>query len=125
MALVIPFNGQPYELTRASHPQHYDDLGLSLPTLQALVGGFIEHVGLPPDLRAALVEIEEGNVQLVMTQAPTAAPCYPHLILNEEGKLQGLPVNAQMTLNCHALRAIDYDDFIVGVAVLLREDEFK
>ena len=69
---------------------------LSLEQLQKAVGGYIE-----------TVTIDNGNI----------------LIVNEEGKLQGLPYNAEATAVYHRIGRLN--DVIVGDAVLAHISEME
>lgn len=73
---------------------------LSLEALQELVGGYIEHVG---------VNVIVGGTK------------YIHLIVNEEGKLDGLAFNEFATA---ALLTAGFDDYICGNAVFMKAGEF-
>lgn len=71
---------------------------ITLEELQFMVGGYIETV---PTLN-----LPEMNGRRII------------MVVNEEGKLKNLPRNSQATL----VAAIRADDYIVGRAVLCKED---
>lgn len=71
----------------------------ALDELQEAVGGYIEIVGA-----------RVGDVPLVM-------------VLNEEGKLAGLPVNHMATAVAHCLQMISTDDWIAGDVLFALTDE--
>ena len=53
-----------------------------------------------------------------------------YLIINEEGKLMGLPLNPEATTLWRATFTKDkylfgYDDFVVGPAILIKKDALK
>ena len=53
-----------------------------------------------------------------------------YLIINEEGKLMGLPLNPEATALWRATftkdkYAFGYDDFVVGPAILIKKDALK
>ena len=53
-----------------------------------------------------------------------------YLIVNEEGKLMGLPLNPEATTLWRATFTKDkylfgYDDFVVGPAILIKKDALK
>ena len=53
-----------------------------------------------------------------------------YLIMNEEGKLMGLPLNPEATTLWRATFTKDkylfgYDDFVVGPAILIKKDALK
>ena len=53
-----------------------------------------------------------------------------YLIINEEGKLIGLPINKEATKLWRATftkdkYAFGYDDFVVGPAILIKKDALK
>lgn len=69
------------------------------------------------DLDAGLDPMQEavgGDIQLVGLRAASM-----NLYANENGKLEGRPVNRRATILCHTTLAIADDDFIVGDAVLV------
>ena len=76
----------------------------SLDEMQAFVGGNIEHVDLAWLKKNGQIDpdIEDD-----------------HLIVNEEGKLRGLPINRAATSIVAGL------DIIVGPALLCNSEEFK
>lgn len=74
---------------------------LSLEDMQGLVGGYIEHVGIHVTIDGVL---------------------YKHLIVNEEGKLDGLPVNAKAT---EIVNFIGIADIIVGDVIFMEPGEFE
>jgi hypothetical protein len=45
-----------------------------------------------------------------------------YLIINEEGKLKGLPLNPEATKDKYAF---GYDDFVVGPAILIKANALK
>ena len=53
-----------------------------------------------------------------------------YLIINEEGKIMGLPINKEATKLWRATftkdkYAFGYDDFVVGPAILIKKDALK
>lgn len=81
-----------------------EDVVVDLPYLNAAVGGYIEAVAV----REVLVADQAGRG----ARAPAAFTVY----LNEEGKLDGLPLNLRAT---HLALASLGGDVIVGDAVVL------
>ena len=76
-----------------------------------------------PDLKAAQ-EFVGGMVQGI--QFPNG----DYMIMNEEGKLLGLPVNEEATKLWRTTFTKDkylfgYDDFVVGPAILIKKDALK
>lgn len=74
---------------------------MTLEDMQAAVGGYIEHVGVHVTIDDVL---------------------YKHLIVNEEGKLDGLPVNVKAT---EIVNFIGIADIIVGDAIFMEPGEFE
>lgn len=74
---------------------------MTLEDMQAAVGGFIERVGVHVTIDGVL---------------------YKHLIVNEEGKLDGLPVNVKAT---EIVNFIGIADIIVGDAIFMEPGEFE
>jgi hypothetical protein len=70
----------------------------TLEELQSLVGGYIEPLHTGPPLNMALV-------------------------VNEEGKIRNLPLNANATAVFQGIMYPGTEDFIVGDAVILTEEE--
>lgn len=104
MALILPNDGTPsYTITPATQPTWFTQDGMTLTAMQQLVGGYIEHVGLVP---AVLID---GTL-------------YTHMVVNEEGKLQGLPLNRAATL---IAQLVGRQDVIVGSALLLTSKELQ
>ena len=76
-----------------------------------------------PDLKAAQ-EFVGGMVEGI------TFPNGDYLIINEEGKLMGLPLNPEATALWRATFTKDkylfgYDDFVVGPAMLIKKDALK
>ena len=76
-----------------------------------------------PDLKAAQ-EFVGGMVQGI------EFPNGDYMIMNEEGKLMGLPLNPEATTLWRATFTKDkylcgYDDFVVGPAILIKKDALK
>ena len=76
-----------------------------------------------PDLKAAQ-EFVGGMVQGI--QFPNG----DYMIMNEEGKLMGLPLNPEATTLWRATFTKDkylfgHDDFVVGPAILIKKDALK
>ena len=76
-----------------------------------------------PDLKAAQ-EFVGGMVQGI------EFPNGHYMIMNEEGKLMGLPLNPEATTLWRATFTKDkylfgYDDFVVGPAILIKKDALK
>ena len=76
-----------------------------------------------PDLKAAQ-EFVGGMVQGI--QFPNG----DYMIINEEGKLMGLPLNPEATTLWRATFTKDkylfgHDDFVVGPAILIKKDALK
>ena len=76
-----------------------------------------------PDLKAAQ-EFVGGMVEGI------PFPNGDYLIVNEEGKLMGLPLNPEATTLWRATFTKDkylfgYDDFVVGPAILIKKDALK
>jgi hypothetical protein len=105
MAIILNLDRTITHQTATSHPDQFGEDGMNLDAMQAVVGGYIEHVMLYPAYVSAGIS-------------------YKHLVVNEEGKLEGLPTNSVATDIAleHGLRP---DDFIVGPAILLTDEEFQ
>ena len=76
-----------------------------------------------PDLKAAQ-QFVGGMVQGI------EFPNGDYMIMNEEGKLLGLPVNEEATKLWRTTFTKDkylfgYDDFVVGPAILIKKDALK
>ena len=76
-----------------------------------------------PDLKSAQSFVG-GMVQGI--QFPNG----DYMIMNEEGKLMGLPLNPEATTLWRATFTKDkylfgYDDFVVGPAILIKKDALK
>jgi len=76
-----------------------------------------------PDLKAAQ-EFVGGMVQGI------EFPNGDYMIMNEEGKLMGLPLNPEATTLWRATFTKDkylfgHDDFVVGPAILIKKDALK
>ena len=76
-----------------------------------------------PNLKAAQ-EFVGGYVEGI------TFPNGDYLIINEEGKLIGLPINKEATKLWRATftkdkYAFGYDDFVVGPAILIKKDALK
>ena len=76
-----------------------------------------------PDLKAAQ-EFVGGMVQGI------EFPNGDYMIMNEEGKLMGLPLNPEATTLWRATFTKDkylfgYDDFVVGPAILIKKNALK
>jgi 8-oxo-dGTP pyrophosphatase MutT (NUDIX family) len=124
MALVIPVEGPPFLLTAEAHPSHFGPDGMLLETMQMLVGGCIEHVGLHPPAHVRIEQHAERVVRLTLKpELEPGAVTYQNLVINEEGKLEQLPPNPAATAIAqrHGLP----DDVIVGLAILLTDEEFQ
>jgi hypothetical protein len=105
MALVIRTNQDMGLIDPARLPEMYsEDAGLKLEIMQKLVAGSIEAIYL-----GAGVNVNDT--------------VYHWMVINEEGKLKGLPLNAFATKIFRG--CCNPDDVIVGVAILLQEDEMK
>jgi len=74
------------------------DFGPKLDELQKAVGGYIE-----------LVRLNNGR----------------GMYINEEGKIEGLPMNDKATKLAHEHKAIFENDVIVGDAVLMSPEEMR
>ena len=103
MALIIPVAQPTILCTATTHPDRFGEDGMTLEAMQAVVGGYIEHVYLNP------TRVIDGVT-------------YVHLIVNEEGKLDRLPTNAVATA---IARLGGLVDVIVGPAILLTDEEFQ
>jgi hypothetical protein len=104
MAMIIHLDKTITHQTATSHPDQFGPDGMTLEAMQALVGGYIEHVGLRPPYVSSGVT-------------------YTHLVVNELGKLEHLPRNAVATdiAQEHGLQG----DVIVGPAILLAAEEMQ
>ena len=76
-----------------------------------------------PDLKAAQ-KFVGGMVECI------TFPNGDLLLINEEGKLIGLPLNSEATMMWRATFTKDkylfgYDDFVVGPAILIKKDALK
>ena len=83
----------------------------------------IDNVKDEPDLKQAQ-EFVGGMVQGI------EFPNGDYMIMNEEGKLLGLPVNEEATKLWRSTFTKDkylfgYDDFVVGPAILIKKDALK
>ena len=83
----------------------------------------IDNVKDEPDLESAQ-KFVGGMVQGI--QFPNG----DYMIMNEEGKLMGLPLNPEATTLWRATFTKDkylfgYDDFVVGPAILIKKDALK
>lgn len=105
MAIVLPLNHPPYACTADTDPDWFGEDGMNLDALQHLVGGYIEHIQLNPPALYNGVH-------------------YPHLVFNEEGKLEGLPVNHNASTVAYN-GGLPVEDFIVGPAIMLTDEEFQ
>jgi len=131
MALMIPLNDAPYLMTTETHPELYETSGsLTLEAMQQMVGGYIEHVFLHPTPRLRLTLDTSNDLRGVLEGAPPNATDVPddflpyvHLVINEEGKLNGLAINpiASALVQRHGLRG----DVICGPALFLGQDEMQ
>lgn len=70
-----------------------------LEELQELVGGYIE-----------VIRLKNKHNQC--------------MIVNENGKLYNLEHNAEASIIAHSMKAISYNDFIVGDAVIINDEQF-
>jgi hypothetical protein len=126
MALILPVEGGAYEMTAASHPEAFGPDGMTLETMQQLVGGYIEHVTMHPPLAATRHPNTDGTSMLMFYATAGGGhgfPLFAHLVINEEGKLDGLPLNIAATEL--ARRGGLQGDVIVGPAILLTDEEFQ
>lgn len=105
MAIIINLDGTTTHRAAATHPELYGPDGMTLEAMQGFVGGYIEHIELRPPYVCSGVS-------------------YPHMVLNEEGKLLGLPRNDEAT-NIAERRGLQPTDYIAGVAILLEQDEMQ
>ena len=83
----------------------------------------IENSKEEPDLKAAQ-EFVGGYVEGI------TFPNGDYLIINEEGKLKGLPLNPEATTLWRSTftkdkYAFGYDDFVVGPAILIKANALK
>ena len=83
----------------------------------------IDNVKDEPDLESAQ-KFVGGMVQGI--QFPNG----DYMIMNEEGKLMGLPLNPEATTLWRSTFTKDkylfgYDDFVVGPAILIKKDALK
>ena len=113
MALHIKTNLQTTVINKTTNPDYFyaedaedGDIGMTLPAMQKLVGGFIETVRL-----AKPVVVEKVS--------------YAWLVINEEGKLSGLAFNAIATKLAKLDNSIGISDVIVGDALLLEHGEIN
>lgn len=126
MALFVPHDGPAYIINATTHPDAYGDAGMTLEHMQHLVGGYIEHVSMHPIVVGVLVTTDDGQKAIGLALPEYDGPDamrWPHLVVNEEGKLDGLPINPVATdiARRHGLP----DDVIVGHAIFLEEDEMQ
>lgn len=105
MAIIINLDDTTTHRSAATHPELYDADGMTLEAMQAIVGGYIEHIMLIPPYVCSGVS-------------------YPHMVMNELGKLENLPCNDSAT-NIAAPRGLMLTDYIAGVAILLEKDEMQ
>jgi hypothetical protein len=109
MALHVKVNLQTTIVSINTNPElfHNDgDIGMTLEGMQKLVGGYIQVVNLRKPV------VVEGIT-------------YLHMVINEEGKLSGLPFNAIATKIAKLDNSIDFSDVIVGEAILLQRGEIN
>lgn len=113
MALHVKTNLQTTIVNKITNPDFFysedaedGDIGMTLPAMQKLVGGFIQVVNL--------------RKPVVVEGIP-----YVHLIINEEGKLSGLPFNSIATKIAKLDASISAGDVIVGEAILLERGEIN
>lgn len=113
MALHIKTNLQTTLINKTTNPDYFysedaedGDVGMTLPAMQKLVGGFIEVVTLQKPLDVEGVK-------------------YAYLVINEEGKLSGLPFNSIATRLAKLDNSIGISDVIVGEAILLERGEIN
>ena len=111
MALHVKTNLQTTIVNKTTNPDLFHsadeecgDKAMTLKGMQSLVGGFIQ-----------LVNLRKPLVVENMT--------YTAMIINEEGKLSGLPFNAIATRLAKIDGSIAADDVIVGEAILLQVGE--
>lgn len=104
MAIIIALDGTITHRTADSHPEQFGPDGMTLQAMQAVVEGYIEHVQLDPPFEMSGVS-------------------YAHLVVNEEGKLKGLSVNAVATDIAQEYGHLA--DIIVGPALLATDEEFQ
>lgn len=113
MALHVKTNLQTTPVNKTTNPDYFygedledGDAGMTLPAMQKLVGGYIQVVNLRKPI------VVEGIT-------------YVHLVVNEEGKLSGLPFNAIATRLAKLDASISVGDVIVGEALLLERGELN
>lgn len=83
--------------------------------LAAIIPGDISQPIRFEDIKAeALHDLVGGDIELRGIR-----PLSANMYLNENGKIEGLPLNFRATILCHTTRSISADDFIAGDAVLL------
>lgn len=88
-----------YEVTGVPRTEEYDPEGSeSLTQLQKAVGGYIE-----------IIELDDEVT----------------MVINEEGKLKGLPLNADATALAISKGRLFQGDFIVGPAVVMRSEDLR
>jgi hypothetical protein len=105
MAIIINLDGTTTHRAEATHRELYGPEGMTLEAMQAAVGGYIEHIFLIPPYVCSGVS-------------------YPHMVMNELGKLEGLPCNDSAT-DIAVRRGLLPGDYIAGVAILLEKDEMQ
>lgn len=109
MALHVRTNLQTTIVNKTTNPElfHSDgDEGMTLEGMQKLVNGYIQVVNLRKPV------VVEGVR-------------YAHMVINEEGKLSGLPFNAIATKLAKLDSSISAGDVIVGEAILLERGEIN
>ena len=105
MAIIINLDDTTTHQSATTHPANYGPDGMTLEAMQAAVGGYIEHISLIPPYVCSGVS-------------------YPHMVMNELGKLENLPCNDSAT-NIAERRGLMPGDYIAGVAILLEKDEMQ
>lgn len=122
MAIIIPVDATPYVVDKETNPEQFGPDGMTLEVMQALVGGYIEHVYMHP-VPKVLLQAVADKLRLSVHADLDGGVAYPHLVLNEEGKLLNLPVNPTATAIArqHGLP----HDVIVGTVILLIDEEFQ
>jgi hypothetical protein len=105
MAIIINLDGTTTHQAAATHPDNFGPEGMTLEAMQAVVGGYIEHIFLIPPYVCSGVR-------------------YPHMVLNELGKLEKLPCNDSAT-NIALRRGLISTDYIAGPAILLTAEEMQ
>uniref|UniRef100_A0AAU6W0M1 DUF3846 domain-containing protein n=1 Tax=Pseudomonas phage Nican01 TaxID=3138540 RepID=A0AAU6W0M1_9CAUD len=109
MALHVRTNLQTTIVNATTNPElfHNDgDAGMTLEGMQKLVAGYIQVVNL--------------RKPVVVEGVP-----YLHMVINEEGKLSGLPFNSIATKIAKLDSSIAAGDVIVGEAILLERGEIN